>query len=274
MSRRIRSAWWAAVALVLTAGAAAGQQVVDGNKTAPVFTKIGGVNMNDSTGVVWRFTNNGYPYMVDAERDRDYPLVEQLFSGQQLTAGQTYSMTTAFPNLEYTRTAIMLTWGVAVGDTDSVRVFVKVYGTTSANSANWHLWSPADPTASAIDSCAHGGPVAADTAAAGIGRCLQPMSFFVFRPPGINPYLRYGVTVPAACQTVYGGGGVSGAGRMRIKNIPRGLIRMASANAVMLNLTDNAGAPCPFPYIRIEVTNASTGTTMTNVEANVWRRVQ
>ncbi len=210
----------------------------------------------------------------DDDRDRDFPLITNLFAGQQLTAGQTYQMNIAVPTLQYTRAAIMLTYAAAAADSDSVRVFVKVFGTTSPTSGNWHFWSPQDPVHNPADSCSMNGPVAADTGAAGLGRCPQPLSFFVTRTLGINPYLTYGVTVPAACQTVYQGPGVAGVGRMRIRRLPRGIIRQPSANGVMLNLTDNSGAPCPYPYIRIEVTNASTGGTLTNIEANLWPRVQ
>jgi len=235
---------------------------------------VGGVNPADSAGVPLQVdAATGSLRIMDTDRDRDFPLITQLFSGQQLLAGQTFSMTTGVPMLQYTRAAIMLTFAPALADTDSVRIAVKVYGLTSSTSGNWHLWTPTTVYGS-TDTCAMNGKVAADSGAAAAGRCPQPLSFFVLTNAGVNATARAGVTVPAACQTVYAGPGIAGTGRVRIRQLPAGIIRQCSANAVMLNLTDNAGAPCPYPYIRIEVTNASTGSTLTNIEANIWPRVQ
>lgn len=274
-------------ALVLFAGSAfaQGTSLGWGQKPTPVQGSgtpqgqlkvgiIGGVDPADSTAQPLLITASGLLSTDDGDRDRDFPLLTQMFSGQQLTAGQTYAMTTATPTGQYTRAAIMLTWAAAVADTDSVRIAVKVYGTTSPTSGNWHLWTPNGPVMNATDTCSMSGKVAADSGAAALGRCPQPLSFFVTTFVGVSPFLRVGITVPAACQTVYAGPGIAGVGRVRIRQFPSGIFRQPSANAVMLNLTDNAGAPCPFPYIRIEVTNASTGSTLTNIEANLWPRVQ
>lgn len=213
---------------------------------------------------------------VDQNRDRDFPLITQLFSGQSLTCKQTYSMTTAVPVLQYTRAAIMLTWAAASVDTDSVRIAVRVYGTTSPTSGNWHLWTP-QATYTTLDSCA--GPIIAGSDSLTHGRCLKPVSFWVGRWSNgqeLSPWIYGDHTWLIAGATMTAGN------RVRIRKIPAYAFRWGSANGVMLNLTDNAGAPCPFPYIRIEVTNctgASSGIVgascaLTNIEANLWPRVQ
>jgi hypothetical protein len=219
---------------------------------------------NASTGL--KTDVNGNLATNDFDRDRDFPLITQLFSGQQLTAGQTYQMNTSIPMMQYTRAAIMLTWAAAVTDTDSVRIAVRVYGTTSPSSANWHLWTPMAEV-NATDSCYTSGPVAADSN--GTGRCLKPLSFWVGRSVSTVSMLSGTLVIGSA--GLHEGPAIV---RTRVRKIPGYALRWGSANGVMLNLTDNTGAPCPFPYIRLEVVNATLGTTITNVEANLWPRVQ
>jgi hypothetical protein len=280
------------VALVLFAGTAFAQGTVLGwgNKPTPPqsgtsvqgqvkVSVVGGVAEDDSAGTPMQFDVLGNLKVNDTQRDRDFPLITQLFSGQQLTCKQTYAMTYAVPTLQYTRNAIMLTWACAAVDTDSVRIAVRVYGTTSSTSGNWHLWTPM-ATYGAGDTCM--GPATSISTANDsltVGRCLKPVSFWVGRAVGgveSAPFI-YGdhTTLLQATSTTAGT-------RYRVRKIPAYALRWGSANAVMLNLTDNTGAPCPFPYIRIEVSNctgASSGIVgascaITNLEANIWSRVQ
>ena len=277
----MRKKWlsWVLVGLCLglTLSTAQAQQAGDGARTSLIGQKLGGVYDVDSTFRVWRFGPTGIPYFEDGNRDRDFPLITQLFSGQNLLAGQTYSMITAVPSLQYTRAAIMLTWATAVAapaDTDSVRIAVRVYGTTSSTSSNWHLWTPL-AVYTAGDTCETNGQVEADST--GTGRCLKPISFWVGRQPSTRlgmPANGFTPVIGAAAWIFDGTFTTATAKMIKIRKVPILCLRWGSANGVMLNLTDNAGAPCPFPYIRIEVTNLTRGQTLSNVEANLWPRVQ
>jgi hypothetical protein len=228
---------------------------------------------NSSSGL--KTNSTGDLKMDDADRDRDFPLITNLFSGQQLLAGAMYQMQVGIPTMQYTRAAIMLTWACALADTDSVRIAVRVYGATSSTSSNWHLWTPI-ATFTPTDTC-ESVQTAGDST--GFGRCLRPFSFWVGRKPTsrfpntVNPGAV--TTVHGALTDVFDGTLATATAKMvRIRKIPGSILRYGSANGVMLNLTDNTGAPCPFPYIRLEVYNLTNGTTLTNIEANVWPRVQ
>jgi len=231
------------------------------------------VNPEDSSGVPLKSSSYGL-LTDDGNRDRDFPLLTQLFSGQQLVGGATFSMTTAVPSLQYTRAAIMLTWASTAADTDSVRIAVRVYGTTSSTSGNWHLWTPL-AVYTAGDTCETSGQVDADSLAT--GRCLRPISFWVGRTPSTRlgmPAQNYTYIHGAATWYIDGTLTTATSKMVKIRKVPISCLRWASANGVMLNLTDNTGAPCPFPYIRIEVTNLTRASTLTNIEANLWPRVQ
>jgi hypothetical protein len=289
----MRKKWlgWALVALGLglALSTAEAQQAGDGARTSLIGQKIGGVYDVDSTFKVWRVGPTGIPYFNDSDRDRDFPLITQLFAGQQLTAGASFSMVTAVPLMQYTRAAIMLTWAAATADTDSIRIAVRVYGTTSSTSSNWHLWTPMTTTVignnagvPVLDSCVMDGMVAADSGLGGRGRCLKPVSFWVGRSTGTGTEWR--PRISTLLTSLYQGASIGGSGAfVAIRKIPSYNMRWGSANGVMLNLTDQSGAPCPFPYIRIEVYNCSANNnslaggaagTITNVEANLWPRVQ
>lgn len=267
MLKRARVVTLCAV-LALWAAVSWGQQVGDGAKTSGVGQKISGWNRSDSTGRIFSTDELGRIQTRDVDRDRDFPLITNFFSGLVLTAGQTFQSPT-IPAGQYTRGAIMLTWAIAAADTDSVRVAVRVWGTTSLTSGNYHLWTPGGFT-EAADTCNGSGYVAGDTTATSPSRCLAPLSFWVVKPFGFNrapqmSFLAENITQGSAVKPA--------AGQIKVRKIPNAIVRYGSANAVMLNLTDNTGAPCPFPYIVLQVTNAGRQS-LTSVEANLWPRVQ
>ena len=60
----------------------------------------------------------------------------------------------------------------------------------------------------------------------------------------------------------------------KLRKIPRWAWRDgASVNGIMLPLSDNAGNPCPFPYIEVEVLNLQPYRGLTGVTCDVWPRV-
>jgi hypothetical protein len=230
---------------------------------------------NASTGL--KTDASGNLATSDFDRDRDFPIVTPLFAAQTLTCKQSYQMPIAVPIMQYTRAAIMLTWSCAAVDSDSVRIAVRVYGATSSTSGNWYLWTPS-VTYSLADTCA--GPMTAGADSLTFGRCLKPVSFWVGRYA--NQQTETSPWIYGDHTSLISGASMTAGSRVRIRKVPSWAWRWASSNAVMLNLTDNSGAPCPFPYIRIEVANvtgASSGVvgascSLTNVQADIWPRVQ
>jgi hypothetical protein len=221
---------------------------------------------NGATGLV--VDDQGNLKIADAVRDRDFPLLTQMFSGQVLPAGATYSMTQAKSMSQYSLGAIMLTWAVSAADTDSVRLAVRVYGTKSIDGGNYYLWTLGGLSVS--DSCFGTGYIGADTTATSPSRCLAPLTWWIQKNYGYNPQPR---TTFLAENVTTGGAIKPAAGQIVVRKIPLSIMRFCSANGVMLPLTDNYGAQCPFPYIRIEVTNMGRQQ-LSGVEAVLWPRVQ
>ena len=209
--------------------------------------------------------------VTDTQRDRDFPLITQLFSGQVLDPGRTYAMTVAVPVQQYTRAAILLTWAIAAADTDSVRIAVRIYGTTSSTSGNYYSWTPGGQAVS--DSCVGTGYVVTDSTAASPQRCLAPnIAFWVQKAPYMStasPSMSY------LAQNITNGtqGGTLTTGQLKLRKIPLSMVRFGSANGVTLNLVEASGAPAHFEYILVHVTNAGRQS-LTNVEANLKLRVQ
>jgi len=165
---------------------------------------------------------------------------------------------------QYTRAALYLTWGgAAASDSDTTFIMVRVYGKMSLNSGNLYLWTPLAQSVQPGDTC-QCPSVPSDSA--GAARCLTPApSFLVIR--GIT---NYGLMTKVVASQL-GGGTATTRGTLRKLNAYA--IRYASNNGVVLNLSDDAGNPCPFPYIFVEVTNLSFSRNLTSVTCDVWPRV-
>jgi len=255
---------------VLAASTAVAQQVGDGAKTNPVGTKLSSVYMADSTGRVFRSDVDGNIYTVDADRDRNFPVITSLFSSVNLAQSSTYQQGTAIYIGQYSRASLMLRWSITAADSDSVRIAVRVYGKTSINSGTLHLWTPAGAGNITNDTCNTSSVAAADSGG-GAGRCIAPVSFWISRLVG--PYTAGAIVSAAGCSNLYSGAAVGGTGRVRIRRIPSYTWRPPGIQGVMLPLSDSAGNPCPFPYILVEVVNASPGSTLTSLSCDVWPRV-
>lgn len=206
--------------------------------------------------------------MADQSRDRDYPLVMNLVSAVNIgIGGQLVSPARGIG--QYTRAALMLNWtGAAQSDSDSTVIAVRVYGKTSTTSGNRYLWTPYTQLTSSLDTC-FCNQVIADSAAAA-GWCPNPqVSFFIIRAANGQRYLTInGAKVPA---NIAGGTATT---RMNLRKMPPWAVRYAGYNGVMLSLTDQSGAPCPFPVIEVELTNLSFSRVLNSVQLDVWPRVQ
>ena len=206
--------------------------------------------------------------MSDYARDRDYPLIMNLVSAVNLgLGGQLISPARGIS--QYTRAALLLNWsGVASADSDSTVIGVRVYGKTSTTSGNRYLWTPYTQLTSSLDTC-FCKMVVADSASAA-GWCPNPqVSFFIIRAANGQGYLTVnGSKIPAS----FVGGTAST--RVNLRKAPPWAVRYAGYNGVMLNLTDQSGAPCPFPYIEVELTNLSFSRVLNSVQLDIWPRVQ
>jgi hypothetical protein len=228
---------------------------------------------NATTGL--RVDVDGNLRAVDPDRDRDFSVLLNLFNSVTLTYGATYQPNEPVYVGQYTRGALMLRWTTAAADSDSTRIGVRIWVKNSLNSGTLHLWTPnGGVTYFTNDTCYTNGRVAADSGTA-VGRCIQPYSFVVYRMN--EPYLgkagAISVTVPAASSGAYVGPAIAGTGNVRIRSIPTWALRPAGVSGVMLNLSDNAGNPCPFPFIFVELINMGK-CLVSNVACDFWPRVQ
>ena len=258
----------AALAGALAVSSAHAQQVGDGAKTVPVGTKLSSVYMADSTGRVFRSDVDGNIYMVDGDRDRNFPVITSLFSSVVLNANTTYQQGTAIYVGQYTRGALMLRYSFTAADSDSVKLAVRVYGKVSINSGTLHLWTPSGGVIASGDTCFTNGRVDVDST--GVGRCMSPISFFLCRAiNGSYPAMNIDATNSAWYQAP----AITAGKTLKIRKVPSYALRPMGVQGTMLNLSDNAGNPCPFPYILIEVANLTRGTNLTSVSCDFWPRV-
>jgi hypothetical protein len=257
------------VAFAMVATAAHAQStVVEGNKNRTMTgNAMSGTYLPDSTARLLRTDENGYLQVTDADRDRDFPVMLNAFQSVVLNAGTTYQPISPIYVGQYSRLALMLTWSSAAADTDSVRIAVRVYGRKSLNSGNLYLWTPSSGI-TAADTCVTLGQVDADSS--GVGRCLQPVSFIVAKPRHLG-----GFVVKGEMSNIYDGTFTTPANKsVRIRKIPGNAWRpYLGTGSVMLNLSDAAGNPCPFPYIFIEVSNLTKISNLTSVSCDIWPRV-
>lgn len=259
--KRNRIKWFVLGGLVLLAGTAlADYNVLD--KTTHFI--------NAPTGL--RTDETGRLMMINADSDRDFSSLENVFTAVTLAPGATFQTANAIDLSKFSRDALFLSFGTATAaDSDSVRIGVRIWLKSSPSSGNQHLWQPLAGL-SLADTCYKGGTVAADSGT-GVGRCMEPLSFVVARPTSLYPSEgKFKFFLPATANNVYEGAAVAGAGRMRINAIPS-LIRWSSWNGVVLNLSDNSGAHIAFPYAVIEVINMTLGVSLTNVHMDAWPRV-
>ena len=225
---------------------------------------------NASTGLVTDV--NGNLKVVDPDRDRDFSGFQTLFTSVVLNAGTTFQPNTPKYIGQYSRAVLFLTWGAPAADSDSVRIAVRVWGKTSLNSGNLYLWTP-QSTMALYDTCVTNGQVDADST--GAGRCLQPISFWVGRArTSLYSTAATTTTVKGELSNLYDGTFTTPAGKsVRIRKIPGWAYRNAGSNGAMLDLSSESGNAIPFPFILVEVINATKGVNLTSVTCDVWPRV-
>jgi hypothetical protein len=217
--------------------------------------------------VYLRIDDDGTLLARDPDRDRDFSGFINCFNAVVLNYGQTYQMNQPRYIGQFTRAALMISWGMpAAADSDSVSFIVRVYGKTSLNSGNFFLWTPYTHIITVSDSCFSTVTVA-DTAGAG-SKCISPAPSFVV---GRKYYLA-NTKLPASAA----GFPVTSNQRINFRNVQSWAWRFGGVNGVSLNLSDDAGNPFPFPYIWIEITNicpANSAKNMTGVTCDIWPRV-
>jgi len=264
-----------ALALASTAHAQGGMSLGWGQRPTPTQSGtnpqgqlkvaiVGGVNPAESTAQPLQYDEYGRLLTVDGDRDRDFPLITNLFSAVVLNQSTTFQPNNAKYIGQYSRAALMLNWGLtAASDSDTTFLAVRVWGKTSLNSGNLYLWTPMAGSVQPGDTCqcSH---IAADSVNS--GQCFTPAISFVV----IRNVTNYALTTKVAENFV---GLPDATKRATLRKLPAYGIRYAGTNGVMLNLSDNAGNPCPFPYILVEVMNLNFTRNLTSVTADVWPRV-
>lgn len=224
-------------------------------RVAPVNVPVvGGVSASDTSGVPLQFDASGNLRTVDNDRDRDFPLLTGSgISSINLNAGNTVRvLTAAAPFLgQYSRNALMLTWGTATAaDSDSVNIVVRIYGATSLSSANMYLWTP-QSTFNSADTCYDN----ATTPVVGSTHCMTPTPTFYITRNSLSVLNWRGSVLP-------------------VRRIPTFAWRNgASTTGITLPLTDASGAVCPFPYLILELTNVHPRKNLTSVTGYYWPRV-
>lgn len=223
---------------------------------------------------------NGLPVNIQ-DKDRDYPGGPvNLFTAIVLNGGATYQTPFAVDVSKFSRTVLNLSWTAAAGDSDSTAIGVRIYGKITPSSGNYQFWSPMVGVQPG-DTCQMTGTVAADTGMAGVGRCLQPMSFVVSRKQlGLTncqvPTTGTTIVLPAnGASNLYQGAAVTGTGRVRIRKTPQYAYRFPASggtNGIALVLADNAGNPCPFLYIVVEISNLTVANNLTNMQGDIVGR--
>jgi hypothetical protein len=223
--------------------------------------------------VYLRIDDDGTLLARDPDRDRDFSGFINCFNAVVLNYGQTYQMNQPRYIGQFTRAALMISWGMpAAADSDSVIFIVRVYGKTSLNSGNYFLWTPftnirGTGTSTSGDTCFASRISPTDTSTA-TSLCIAPAPSFVV---GRKVYPA-NTKVPASA----GGYNVTSNQRMNLRSIPSWSWRFAGTTGVCLNLADDAGNPFPFPYIWIEVINISgfaSPKNMTGLTCDIWPRV-
>jgi hypothetical protein len=260
------SAWLVLGGLVLLVGAALADYNVLDHVTH---------FQNASTGL--RTDEEGRLMTVDPDRDRDFPVAINLFNSVTLNPSSTYQMGQAVSIQQYSRAQLHMRWSfAAAGDSDSVFFAVRVWGRMNEQTGTMHLWQPMviPGTPGASDTC-FTTKTAGDSASA-VTTCLQPVSFVVARPN--NTTARSVMTdnfapIQAAYLQFSGASGVTNTSA-QLRKVPWQLVRWSGPNGVILNLSDNAGNPCPFNYIWVEVWHLRRfGVALQNLTCDVWPRV-
>lgn len=265
------------VAFAMVATAAHAQStVVEGNPNRTLTgSSMAGTYMGDNTARLLRTDENGYLQVTDADRDRDFPVMLNAFQSVVLNQATTYQPISPIYVGQYSRLALMLTWSAAAADTDDVRLAIRVYGRKSLNSGNLYLWTPATGFG-ANDTCLTDNFGEADTSLTGSGRCLKQVSFIVASQKQLhmNASGTQSFIISSSQTNMYEGTAITAGRRVRIRKVPQYTWRpYIGTGAVMLNLSDAAGNPCPFPYIFIEITNLSHRVNLSNVSCDIWPRV-
>jgi hypothetical protein len=150
----------------------------------------------------------------------------------------------------------------AAADSDSTFIGVRIYGKTSSSSSVLHLWTPMGASVALGDTCQCNSTALADSLNS--QHCITPAPSFVVIRGGTD----YRVTTKVLGQFI---GMASGRGTLR--KIPAYAIRYGGSQGVLLNLSDSAGNPFPFPYAIIEVFNMSFTRNLTSVSCDIWPRV-
>lgn len=261
MSRK-NKVWLVLAGLVLLVGAALADYNVRDHVTH---------YQNASTGL--KTNETGDLSTMDPDRDRDFPTFRNLFNSVTLAPSSIYQMGQAVSIQQYSRASLFLRWSFAVAaDSDSVCIAVRVWGRTAEQTGTLHLWTPG-ATGTLADTCFSNKAVG-DTASAASGCFLLPPSFVVVRAASSWSQsvaaIANGARIPAGF--VVGGGTLTT--RNTLRKIPTWSLRYAGGNGVVLNLSDNAGNPCPFPYIWVEVLNLRVNNpSLQNLACDVWPRV-
>lgn len=235
---------------------------------------VGGVD-GDTLAQPLRFNSDGSLKIGDISRDRDYPVITSLFSGANVvgaapTGGAViYQMQSAVYIGQFTRPTLMFRYShAAQADTDSVTVGIRIWGKTSLASGTLHLWTPITGRDAVTDSC-WANKTFADSAGA-TGYCLPTnLSFVLVR--NRNPFSQAVAAGMFKIDMSIVGGTRSTSGTLR--RVPASIIRTAGPFGTQLPLVDNAGAPCPYPYILVDVVNFSRTRAIT-ATGDIWPRVQ
>ena len=250
-----RWAWWWGVGVVLAAVLAAPLAraqsgiALDGKKVSGIY--MSGLLWwpGDSTIRIPRSDQFGNLLTVDPFRDRDFSVITTLLGPvQELGPAQTVQMAQAIPVPQYGHGVLLLSYTTQVpGDSDSVNVSIKVYSTTSGNSANLCLFTPYSDTTGLA------GDVAPDSSVAGaVTRGGFRPSYYITR----NRYTALSV----------------GKGTVTVA-IPPPCYRYASPSGAAIVLSDQNGEAPRFDYILLSITNNNPRRSIKNVEIDFWPKV-
>ena len=218
----------------------------------PTPLAVGGVYAGDTTSRVLRLDSDGYLYLQDASRDRDYSLVTTVVEKSSLAGGNAFTTDQAIWFAPYTGAELLVSWNTAAAaDSDSIAIAIYAYALTSTSmaTANYLLSHSVNSISDTGTVCLPGG------LAATLTRKLPPtvlvISPFKAATGGPNLSLRIVDVTP------------------RLYTVPPNRYRyVQGSNAISINLGDLVG-PRKAQYVGFTVANWGN-TTLSNLSLKLW----